>query len=160
MLGELHGKARNAAGAALDQNRLAGFDLRHVFDAGERGDADEAERRRFGMAERIRLLGEEVSLDRDLLGIGAFDALVEHAEHGIADFEIGDAGADLAHHAGKIAPQDVGKLRELVEAVAPPHLGIGAVDAGGVNIDHHFAGSRLRVRRLAVFQHLRAAVAH
>ena len=96
MLGELHGKSGDAAGAALDQNGLAGFEMRGVFDGGERGEADEPERRGFGMAQRSRLLGDDRRLDGDLFRVGAFDALVGHAEHGIADFEIGDARAERA----------------------------------------------------------------
>ena len=91
MLGELHGKSGDAAGATLDQNGLARFEVRRIFDGRERGEADEPERGSFGMAERSGLLGDDRGLDGDLFRIGAFDALVGHAEYGIADFEIGDA---------------------------------------------------------------------
>ncbi len=159
MLGELHGKARDAAGAALDQDGFAVFEVRRVFDGRHRGEADEPERRRLGMAERGGLLGDDGRLDGDLLGIGAFDALVGHAEHGVAGFEIGDAGADVADDAGEVAAENVRKPVEFIAAAAAPDLGVGAVDAGRVDIDHHLAGPGLRVRRLAETQHLRPAVA-
>ena len=50
MLGKLHGKSRDAAGAALDQNSLPGFKLRRIFNGRERGEAGEPERRRLGIA--------------------------------------------------------------------------------------------------------------
>ena len=71
------------------------FELRGIFDGRQRGEADERERRGVDMAERCGLLGDDRRLDRDLFRVGAFDALVEHAEHGVADLEIGDARADL-----------------------------------------------------------------
>ena len=101
------------------------------------------------MAERGGLLGDDGRLDGDLLGVGAFDALIGHAEHGVAGFEIGDAGADLADEAGEVAAENVRKPVELIAAAAAPNLGVGAVDAGRVDIDHHLARPRLRVRRLA-----------
>ena len=74
------------------------------------------------------------------------------------DFEIGDARPDHADDAREVATHNVRELVKLVSSIAAPHLGIGAVDAGRVNIDHHFAGSGFRVRRLAVAHHLRPAV--
>jgi hypothetical protein len=49
MLGELNGEARNAAGAALDQDGLAGFQLQRVLDRAECGETSERERRRVDM---------------------------------------------------------------------------------------------------------------
>src|SRR5262249_4417357 len=90
-----------------------------------------------------RLLGDDRRLDRDLLGIGALLPGLANAEHGVAEAQILNARADGADHAGKIAPQDIGKFRLLV--VADAHLPIGAVDAGSDDIDHHLAGSGGRV---------------
>ncbi len=158
MLGDLDGKAGDAAGAALDQDGLAGLELRGVLDAGERGDADEAERRSFGVAQRSGLLGDDRGFDREFLGVAAFDALLSHAEHVVADGEIGHAGAERADHAGEIAAEDVGQCQILIAADAAPHLGIGPVHARGVNVDHDLAGSGHRVRRVAIAQHFRSAL--
>jgi hypothetical protein len=97
---------------------------------------------------RACLLGDDRRLDRDLLGIGALLAGLANAEHGVAEAKILDAFADGADHAGKIAPQDIGKLRLLV--VADTHLPIGTVDAGSEYIDHHLAWSGGRIREIAV----------
>ena len=79
-----------------------------------------------------------------------------NAEHGVPETKILNAFADGADHAGKIAPQDIGKLRLLV--VADAHLPIGAVDAGSEYIDHHLARSGGRIREIAIFQDLGPAV--
>ena len=57
-----------------------------------------------------------------------------HREHLITHLEVGDACADRAHLSRKIPPKDVGERAELV--VAGPHLPVGAVDAGGDDVDH------------------------
>src|SRR5262249_14549868 len=59
-------------------------------------------------------------------------------------------------HAGKITPQDIGKLHLAV--VAGARFPIGCVDAGREDIDHDFAGSRHRIGEIAVLQHFRSAV--
>jgi len=64
MLGELHGKAGDAASAALNQDGLAGFEMRRIFDRRQRGQADKAERRGFGVTERRRFLGDDRGLGR------------------------------------------------------------------------------------------------
>src|SRR5262249_28843543 len=103
-----------------------------------------------------RLLGDDRRLDRDLLGIGAFLPGLANAEDGVAEAKILNARADGADHAGKIAPQDIGKLRLLV--VANAHLPIGTVDAGSDDIDHHLAWRGDRVGKVAVLQDLGPAV--
>src|SRR5262249_18390460 len=79
-----------------------------------------------------------------------------NAEHGVAEPKILDTRADGADHAGKIPPQDIGKFRLLV--VADAHLPIGAVDAGGDDIDHHFARPGGRIGEIAVLQDLDPAM--
>src|SRR5262249_7125452 len=103
-----------------------------------------------------RLLSDDRGFDRDLLGIGALLAGLADTEHGIPDPKVLDAFADGADHPGKIAPQDIGKLRLLV--VAHAHLPISAVDAASNNIDPHLAGSGGRVGEIAVLQARRPAV--
>src|SRR6516225_4950190 len=79
-----------------------------------------------------------------------------NAEHGVADPQVLDTFADGADHAGKIAPQDIGKFRLLV--VADADLPIGAVDAGSDDIDHHLAWRGGRVEKVTVLQDLGPAV--
>src|ERR1019366_93200 len=160
MLGKLHGKSGDAAGATLDQNGLTRFELRGIFNCRERGEADEPERRRLGMVERSGLLGDERGLDGDFFRVGAFDALVGHAEHGVADFEVSDARTDLADEAGKVAAENVRKVIQFIAALSDAHLVIGAIDAGRVNIDYRLAGAGHRIRGIAIVQHLRPAVVH
>ena len=137
-----------------------GFELRRIFNCGERGEAGEPQGSRLGMAETIGLLGDDRSIDGDLFRVGSFDTLVGHSEHGVPDGEIGDARSDRADDAREVPAKD---MREPTEAVSPSsqsHLVIGCVDAGRVNVDHHFAGASRRVGRLAIAQHLRPAVVY
>src|SRR5262245_21008902 len=103
MLGELDREAGNAAGAALNENPLAGLELECLLDGADRGEAGQ----RHGGGDLVRhgvgLLGHQCGLDRELLGIGAIAAEREHAEDGIAHAQIGHAVTDRADHAGEIA---------------------------------------------------------
>src|SRR5262249_58722145 len=67
-----------------------------------------------------------------------------------------DPRADGVDRAEKTPPQDIGKFRLLV--VADAHLPIGAVDAGGDDIDHHFARPGGRIGEIAVLQDLGPAM--
>ena len=120
VLGELDGVARDAAGAALDQDRLAALELERVLDRVQRGQADQRQRRGVHVRQAVGLLRDDRGLDRDLLGVGALLARRQHAEHRIADLEVGDALAQRADGAGEIPPQHIGKLqRGIVAACAP-----------------------------------------
>jgi hypothetical protein len=59
MLSELNAKSRDAAGAALNQDRLIGFELCRIFNCGERGEAGEPQSSRLGVAETIGLLSDD-----------------------------------------------------------------------------------------------------
>jgi hypothetical protein len=91
------------------------------------------------------------------LGADSFNVTGSNAEHLIADAKIRDAFADRADHAGKIPPQHIGELRLAI--VADAHLPIGAVDAGGVDVDDHLARCGDRVGEIAILQDFRPAVA-
>src|SRR5262249_13093932 len=94
-----------------------------------------------------------------LFRIGSFDALLGHSKYGISDREIGNLTPDCAHHAGEVTAQDVRKGDVAVSAPTSPHLVVGGVHAGCMNVDHHFAGPGRRVRCVAVAEHLRSAMA-
>src|SRR4029078_2206549 len=58
--------------------------------------------------------------------------------------------------AGEVPTKDEWNLRLLI--LADAHLPIGAVDAGRHHIDHHLARRGDRVRPIAVFQDIGAAI--
>src|SRR5204862_1483590 len=89
--------------------------------------------------------------DLDLLGVAALNPLIHDPEHRIADTKIGDARPKRADHTGKIAAEDIGK-RQCRVIAAEPDLVIGRVDAGGVDIDDDLAGTRHRVRQIAILE--------
>ena len=71
---------------------------------------------------------------------------------GVADPQIRNAGADRADYPGKVAAKDVRELdtAAAIGAAAEPHLVIGCVDAGRVNVDYHLARPGSRVRRVSI----------
>ena len=96
-------------------------------------------------------------LDRNLLRVGLLQPDITHTEHFVADFEIGHARTQGAHHAGEIAARyvrQVGNRRIRTGA----HFPVGTIDAGGVNIHQHLTRRGDRVFDLAVFHHLGPAV--
>ena len=110
-----------------------------------------------------RLLGDDRGRDLDLLGIAALDPGIHDAEHRVADLEIGDAGAERAlTMPEKSRPENVWEFQvagAAIGAAAEPHLVVGGVDAGGMDIDHDLARARDRVRQVAVDEFVRPAVA-
>jgi hypothetical protein len=156
--GKLDGEAGHATGTAVNQDGFAGLKLQRVLDRHERGKTNQAERCGVPMRQGIRLARHDVGLDGDLFGVGAFLAGAAHAEHGIADAQIAHADTERAHHARKIPPQDVRKVLEIAVA-SRPHLPVGGVDAGGMNVHHHLARPGRRVRQVAILQDLRSTAA-
>ena len=157
VLGELHGEVRNAAGAALDQDGLAGLELDGVLDRHERGEAGEREGRGVGVGDVVGFLRDDRGVDRDLLGVGAFLAHGAHAEHVIADLEVANAFAERAHDAREVAPQHVGKLADPVR-LAGAHLPVGAVDARRVDVDDDLSGLGDGIGQLSVCENVGAAM--
>ena len=67
-----------------------------------------------------------------------------------------------ADHAREIAAENVREFQvagAAIGAAAEPHLVIGGVDAGGVDIDHDLAGPGHRVRQIAVDEFIDPAMA-
>ena len=157
IFGELNGETGNAAGAALDQDRLAALQFQRVFDRIDRGQSGKRQRRGVDMRKPLRLLGDEGGRDCDLLAIGAFLAGAEHAEHRVAHLQIG-AVADRADNAGKIAAGDLRKFDIGMSRIfAGAKLPVGGVDGRGMDVDHHLARAGHGIRQVAVLQHFRAA---
>ena len=156
MLGELNRKTGNAAGPTLDQDFLAGLELQRVLDGNQRSESGECQRRLIDVRDAVGFAGDDRCLDRDLLAIGALLADIAHTEYRIAPAEIGHALADMADEAGKVAAEYVGECRNLV-AVADPHLPVRAIDAGGVDVDHHLSRPGNGIGEFAQGQHLGSA---
>jgi hypothetical protein len=158
VLGELDGKTSDAAGAALDQDRLAAGELQRVLQRIDGGKPGERQRGGIDMRQPLRLLADDRGGNRNLLAVSALAAGGEHAEHRIADFQIADAGADARHQSGKIAAGDLRKLHLGVARVfTAAELPIGGVDGGGEHVDDHLIGRSNRVRQVAILQDIRAA---
>ncbi len=111
------------------------------------------------MRQLLRLPRNERRLDGDFFGIGAFDALLRHAEDGIANGKVGHPRTQRRDHAGKIAAEDVGKVVKRITSAAPANFIVGGVDAGGNDIDHRFAGTRGRIGCIGILQFVGAAMA-
>ncbi len=159
MLRQLDGDAGDTAGPTLDQDGLAALQLRRVLHRHQRRQARQRQGGRLAMAEPCRLPGDDRRRDRNLLGVGAFAALQGDAEHGVADSEIGHTGAAGRDHAGEITAEDVGEPLDFVNTPARALLAVGGVDARGMDVDHHLAGSRDRIGRVAEMESVGAAVA-
>src|SRR6266849_60064 len=159
MFGKLNTESGNAAGASLDQDGLFRLKLRRVLDGPERRETGERHRGCLCVAEAVWLASDDCGLDGNLLRIGSFDALLGYSEHSVADSEIGDPAPHRPYHAREVTAEDMREGDVAIGAAASPHLVIGRIDAGCMNVDHHFAGRGRRVRRLTVVQHLRSAMA-
>src|SRR5260221_9994545 len=147
MLGKLNAKAGYAAGAPLDQDRLARFKSRRVLDGPERRETGERHRGYLGMDELIWLSGNNCGFDGDLFRVGSFDALLGHSEHSVSNGEIGDAAANCAYYARQVAAQDIREPDIAVGASAAPHLIVGGVDTHGMHVDHYYSSLCLRLLR-------------
>ena len=155
MLGELDREARHAAGAALDQDLLAALQFQRRFDGGDCGQAGQRHRGGVNMGEAVRLPGDDRGCYRDLFGVGALPSGFEHAEHGVADFQVIDAGAQRGDRSGKVPAQHQGKFS--LGILPGPHFPVGAVDACRRHVDDDLAWSGDGVRQIAVLQDFRTA---
>ena len=108
MFRQLDRKSGDAAGAALDQDGFAGFQLQAILDGADRRQPGERQRRSIDMRHIVWLPGDDGGLDRDLLGIGTLLADVANAEHLVADTQIRNAFSDGGNDTGKIAAENVG----------------------------------------------------
>jgi len=92
-------EAPDAARAAVDEDRLARFQLERVLDRDERREAGEPDRRALRVGQARGLPREDLLPDRDLFGVGAFARNLAHAEHRVADLEVLRPLAERGHHA-------------------------------------------------------------
>jgi hypothetical protein len=151
-------KAATPPAHALDQDRLADFELQRVLDGDERGEAHQRHRGRINVGDAVRLFRDYGSLDCDLFGVRALLAGFGDAEHRIAGAKVRAPRTDGADDAREVAAEHVRELR-LPIRFACPHLPVGAVDAGGMDVDDDLPGAGHRIGQVAVFQLLRPPVA-
>src|SRR2546425_4590555 len=109
MPGERDGEAPDAAGTAVDEDRLARFQLERVLDRDERREAGEPDRRALRVGQARWLPREDLLPDRDLLCVGAFVRYFAHAEHRVADLEVLRPLAERGHYARKVPARDMRK---------------------------------------------------
>ena len=157
MFCQLYGKARDTARASLDQDRLARLQFQCVFDGADRRQPGKRQRSGIDMRHATGFPGDDGRLDGNLLGISALLANVADAEHLIADTEVADTLSNCRNDTGEIPSKNVGESRKLAR-FALAHLPVGAVDAGGDNINHDLVGCGHGIRHLAEFQNFRPAV--
>ncbi len=156
MLRKLNGEARDAAGAALNEDRLAALELERVLDRDDRGEADERQRGGIDVRECGRFLGDDGRADRDLFAIGALTPGIEHAEHVVADLYVSNPVPHRRDRAGKIPAEHKGEFH-LRRIEARTHAPISAVDARGLYVDHDFACRRRGIGQVAILQHFGTA---
>ncbi len=152
--GERDGEAGNAAGAALDEDRLAALQLQRLLDGDDRRETDQRDGGRLHMAQLLGPAGDDQLADRNLLRISALSGNLAHAKHLVARLEVASASGN---HAGEIASRHV-RQRNVESVRAAAHLPVGGVDARRVDVDEHFTGGGNRIRQLAVFEGFGAAV--
>src|SRR5262249_49011116 len=122
MLGELDTESGNAAGASLNQDRLARLEPRRVLNGPQRRETGERHRGCLCVAEAVWLASDDRGLDGYLLRIGSFNALLGDTEHSIPDGELGDLAPNRAYHAREVTTQDMREADVAIGAAASPHL--------------------------------------
>lgn len=102
-LGELDRQMADAAGAAMDENPLPGFEAAMVEQALPCSDAGKRHRRGFDMAETIRFRSRLRRLDHDIFGIAA-PVMTKHRKQRVALLQRMRPRAAYFHRAGHVAP--------------------------------------------------------
>src|SRR5207237_8333969 len=142
-------------GTALDKDGFATLELQRLLQRNDSGEPRERDRRCLYVAKTLGLARHDRFADRDALGVGAFARHFADAEDRVAGLEVAPAAGD---YAGEVASRHVRKA-DRGTVLAGAHLPVGGVDARGVDLDQHFAGTGGWIGQLAVLEHLRAAVA-
>jgi hypothetical protein len=149
LAGQLDRRGADAAGAAVDQDRLAGLEpaaLEHVGPDGKVG------LRQAGRLDHRQPLWHRQALRRRRCAVLRVAAARDQRADRIARFpalHVGRRGDDLA---GDLQPRDRRRARRrVVAALALQH--VGPVDAGSVDPDQHLARLDGRHRALCRRQH-------
>src|SRR5437763_16853016 len=104
-LGQLDGVRADAAGAGLDEDLLAGLQVRSLDERLPCGQGDEGHRGRLGHGEARRLDREIVLVHGDALGEGPDAAVARPRVDLVAHAEAHHGGADAGDDAGEVVPE-------------------------------------------------------
>jgi len=158
-LGDLDQNRADSAGAADDQQALAGaFTLAQAHALEQQfpgGDRRQRQGRRLGMVEGLGFAADDALIDDVQLAVGAGAPDGAGVEHVVAGLKQGDAAADRLDRAGGVPAENlVSRFR------FGPHadLGVDRVDGDGGHLDQQVVRAevrRRRVRQIDVFKRFR-----
>jgi hypothetical protein len=137
MLGQLHGKAADAAGAGVNEHALAARDLPGGDNPGPGAQARNGNRARLDIAQTRGPLRGRRRGHRDKFGERAPARRVGDTEHLVARLEIRHGAAGLDDRAGAIAAQHMRQLALRGSAVALGDLAVDRVDACRFDLHQH-----------------------
>jgi hypothetical protein len=86
-------------GAALNEDGLAGPELKGMLDSNQRGETRNGQSGGLDVAKTRRFPGDDFGPDSDLLGICTLLTDIAHGKHRIPGAEPSDTFANRAHHA-------------------------------------------------------------
>lgn len=147
--GELDGDGAHPAGTGMDEDLLAGFQLRDLDQCLPGREADQGNRRGLRHAQVARLGGHIVFADGDELGEGADALLIGAGIHGVAGLEAAHARADAHDRAGHVVAEDQGQAvaeDRLQRAGADPD--VQHVDAGRVDLHQNVIVAQCGLRHV------------
>ena len=157
-LGHLHDHGADAAGAAVDEDDLAGLQFRALEDAEMGRDADERDRGglviRDAGGRRVKeflrsaneLRARPLPAEQPLIG----------APHALADLEAFDARADRVHGARDIGPGDERRRQRHLDDTGA-NVRVDRIERRGCHANADLARLRRRCRHVAVVQHVGSA---
>ena len=141
----------------LDEHPRAGADAAGADECLPRGQPDEWQRRSVLVIESGRDVRQVFGRGDDALGVrSCLTREPGHAEHAVADGEVGDAFADLVHDSGDVPPDGERRIAEQGEVAAADRRVHGVhADRGRGEAD--LAGSGARVVDIMYLEDLRSA---
>src|SRR5580698_10798875 len=105
----------------------------------------------FLVADDVGEWHDAVGLRDRMRGVGGG----ENPGHAVADFQVGDAGAERLNDPRALATE---RLRQIALVESAAQLRIEKIYAGGFHLDQHLASARLRQRQLVEPHRFDAAV--
>jgi hypothetical protein len=146
----------HAAGAGVDQHRLARLYARPIVEGLPRREADQRQAGRGQVLDRRRFPRGGARVEEHVVGVGAGAEQVRGAEDEIPGAPALDLGPTAANHpAGVVTENDGHRARG---AAAAPNLDVDGIDRGGVHLDEELMSARRRHRQLLGMKHVRASM--
>ena len=149
--GELNRERADAPGAAVDENPLAAFQVTVLEERLPGRLCRQRDDRGLYVGQGGRLREQLVGANRDELGVSPIAAVVDQAEHRIADLDAGGvARRDRLYHSGEFVSWNDGRCARcpvMAEPCQSP-VELGRRNATGVNPDEYIARSQRRNRRI------------